>query len=268
MSMGAFGPGIQDLVPINLLNTEMYSGTGYSGYGSWYTQTYNIGYTHTGYEHTIFGQQLNHDFKGWGANNGGYYVTFLTVPGKVQGIANINTQTFADRFYIPESSGNEDDKQSLTYFPERTVQYEAVGVNSEIASPTNTWEDIDFVLDGNMNTTTSGFAVGEDNYIEIKTKRAPQNIDNQLTDSSTMKYMEIEVRNVAKKYMNPALKFKYSLWNYKNELNPYRITNDVTMSPKSSVPENSKLIFNVNLVNKHLTYDDLNNARLRIWVDG
>lgn len=258
MSMGAYSTGIQDLSPTNLLNTELYSGTGHSGMGGW-KRHYN--------RNTIYGQQLNHDYMGWGANNGGYYVSFLTVPGKVQGIANINTQTFADNFHVPESAGDEDNRRSLTYFPERTVQYEAVGSNSEIANPSNSWEDIDFVLDGNMGTTTSGYAVGEENYIEIKTKRAPQDIDNQLNDSSVMKYMEIEVRNVAKKYMNPALKFKYSLWNYENELNPYRITSDIVLSPKGSAPENSKLVFNVNLADTYVTYADLNNARLRIWVE-
>lgn len=252
MSMGAFGPGIQDLEPLNVPYSEMYSCVGHSATGG-YGRKFS------------WSKQQAHDHR-YGAS-AGYYLSFITVPGKVEGIANINTHTYNDYFYVPDQPGEENDQRSLTYFPQRTVQYEAIGAGCEIDA-TQSWESADMLLDGNLETSTSGFAVGEDNYIEIKTKRAPSGIDSELEDDSLMKYMELEVRNASKKYMNPALKFKYSLWNYENELNPYQVTEETSIAPIGREPENSRLVFNVDMTDNNITYGDLNNMRLRLWVDG
>jgi len=254
MALAAFGPGVLDLTPSNLTDTEMHSTIGSSGYSrsGWYN---------------AFGRQMLGGY-GWGVRSNGYYLTFLTVPDKVEGIANPNMHMYGDRFQVPENSGDEDNQRNMTYFPQRTVQYEVIGTGSEIVNESQNWEDVDFVIDKNTSTSALAFALGIENDIQVKTKPANEKIHAQLSPGSVVKYLEIELRNIAKKYMNPGLRLIYSLWSYKDPLNPVRLTKDVSIRPKGAAPEDSRLIVSLDLAGQNITYDILNNSRLRIWVEG
>jgi len=256
-SVAAYGPGIMDFSPQNLRHTDLFSDLSYRtpGYGGWtykrYTRYYAV-----------------HEPGGWGLDANGYYMTFLTVPGKVNGIANINKHVYSDKYYVPDQLGQEHDQQSITYFPQRTVQYELIGTGSETINTSGNWKDVDFIIDRNLSTSSSAFALGSNNELQIKTKQAPSKIHAALNSDTVVKQVEIELRQIRKKFMNPGLRLVYSLWNYRDPDNPVQVTEQTEVRPESVGTKDSRLIFAVDLAGDHITYDDLNNCRLRIWVDG
>lgn len=258
MVLAAYGTGILDLSPNTYMYTELNSDLAYRS--SHHIRNWNAQYP----SRLNVSQAPN---LGWGTDAGGYYMTFLAVPGKVDGVANINKHVYYANWQVPENSGDEENIRNLTYFPQRTVQYEAIGTACEIVNESGNWEDVDFVIDTNTSTATTAFATGVNNKLEIKTKPAPDKIHSKLSGGSIVKYIEIEIRNISKKYMNPGLRFLYSLWNYTDPLNPVQVTKNVTVRPASKA-EDSRQIASVDLAGQNITYDDLNNCRLRIWVDG
>ena len=258
IALAAYGTGIMDLNPANFKYTELLSDLAYRS-------THHVRNWNAQWPASFYISQA--PSLGWGTHDNGYYMTFLTIPDKVEGIANINQHVYRDNFIVPENSGDEDNRKNLTYFPQRTVQYEAIGSQCEIVNESGNWEDVDFIIDSDTSTSSTAFAVGIENKIEIKTKPAPDKIHQEMNGSNVVKYIEIEIRDIRKKYMNPGLRFQYSLWNYTDPLNPVQVTKNVTIRPANAA-ENSKQRAYVDLTGQNITYDDLNNCRLRIWVEG
>jgi hypothetical protein len=198
-----------------------------------------------------------------------YMATFLAVPNKVEGVANVNLETYRDNYRVPTSSGNEADRVNITYFPQRTTDYELIGIGSELTNTgQQTWQDIDFIVDTSLETAASSFGLGEEHVLEIASKPAPVSIDSQLTPESVVKTIMIEVRGISKKYMNPGLRLKYSLWSYKDPANPVQLSREVHVRPDGISPKDSNLQLNMDLEGQDITYDTLDHCRLRIWSDG
>ena len=130
------------------------------------------------------------------------------------------------------------------------------------------WEQSDMLIDGDLDTQSAVFGLGEENAIEFKMKQAPGRIADQLDSDTVVKEIVVEVRNVSKKYMNPAIRLSYSLWNHENALVPYQVSEQVNVTPDPRGSKDSMLVVVSNLAGAHLTYNDLINCRLRIWVDG
>jgi hypothetical protein len=195
--------------------------------------------------------------------------TFLAVPNKVEGVTNINFETYRDNYKVPEQAGDEDDRTNITYFPQRTTDYELIGFGSELFNTgQETWQDVDFIVDSSLDTSASSFGLGEEHVLEIASKPAPASIDSKLTPESVVKQIVIEVRGITKKYMNPGLKLKYSLWNYKDAQNPVQLSQEVQVRADGVNQKDSTLKLKVDLDGQDMTYDTLNHCRLRIWSDG
>ena len=251
VAVGAFGPGIMDFTPDNFGFSDLSSAIS----------------TRTLYDGSYYSRQGQ--YTGTKAGDDNYMCTFLAVPDKVQGIANVNMHTYRDNHFIPRESGHENNPQSITYFPQRTVGYEAIGAGSELVNTgQGTWKDIDFIVDQSTETAASSFGLGEEHALEIHTKLAPPAIDSKLTSDSIVKHMTIEVRGINKRYLNPGLTLNYVLWNYKDQENPQPITTVVAVRPDGSTAKDSHLEVSLSLTGENITYDMLNHCRLRIWSDG
>ncbi len=262
--VSAFGPGILDFSPGMLNRSDLVVDTARSKTKHSGTYSHRSGLAACR-KHAIH----NHNFGGWGADDSCFYYTFLTTPGKIEGIANINIERYRDNWQVPTAAGDEDNKRNITYFPQKTVSYEAIGAGSEIVdNSSEAWEQTDMLIDGSLDTQSAVFGLGEENAVEFKVKPAPNRIADQLDADSVVKEIVIEIRKVAKKYMNPAIRLSYSLWNYENELVPYQVSTQTNVTPDPNGTKDSMMIVVSNLGGANLSYNDLINCRLRIWVDG
>lgn len=259
MGLAAFGPGVMDLAPGNLNMTELHSDLSRR-------ESYQI-YNDTT-KHPVTSYESQAPNLGWGFRQGGYYMTFLAIPGKIQGVANINQHVYDDAFQVPEQSGDESNKKNLTYFPQHTVQYETIGAGCEIVSSSDGWKDVDFILDGDLTTHATATKLGSDNDIQIKLKPAAGALASQITGSSVLKQLNITIRGVTKRYMNPGLKFNYSLWNYLDPDNPQQVSPVGVIQPQGTSGDDDTMALRLNMNGNPITYDDLNNCRLRIWISG
>lgn len=246
--VGAYGPGILDFVPGNYDNTDLVMGN--------YARHDRQGY---GYSTNTSGSHDHHMM---------YKATFLAPSGKIEGLANINLHTYRDNWKVPLASGQEDDRRNITYFPQRTIGYEAIGAGSEITDTGSNWQDVDFIIDRSLETTTAAFGLGEENALVIETKLPPPRIREQLDPESVVKQLVVEVRGVEKQYMNPALILKYGVWDYTDPDNPVQVSRIVNVTPDALGVKHSNLVIVADLEGESLTYQDLNNCRLKIWADG
>lgn len=257
VAVGAFGPGIMDFEPGFFDRSDLGTASSRRNHYARNPWPYGGGYVNAG---NFRGSRLNEDM---------YMVTTLAPAGKITGVANVNMHVFRDNWQVPTSAGQEDDQRNVTYFPQRTTGYEAIGFGSDLENTGQaSWQDVDFIVDSSLETAAAAFGLGEEHVLEIKTKAAPGHIHSQLNDDSIVKELVVEVRGVEKKYLNPGLRLKYGLWDYTDPETPVQVSKIVSVSPERIGEKNSSLSIVADLQGEKITYKQLNSCRLRVWADG
>ena len=175
-----------------------------------------------------------------------------------------------DKYNNPDMSkpniGGAYEIQNVTYFPSKTITYESIGTGSTTTDENDAWSAEDSIISVDLQQEATIQKIGEENALKIGLKVAPSDLNPQ--DNHRIKSIIIELRNLRKRYINPALRVHFAVYN-----------DNVTPAVKLSKTYSFSTTDSDTLINDSIdirfksddktviTYGEVRKSYLKVWAE-